>query len=87
MAYNQALVLAGGFVHIPILISVLKFIDSKNRKPSSSSQKTSISTVPKIADEVKMENQEPPKNVEPNVPEIKEVSVEDPTVDDKNIES
>ncbi len=32
MAYNQAVVLAGGIAHIPVLITVLKFLDSKTLK-------------------------------------------------------
>ena len=29
MAYSQALVLAGGIAHVPIVISILKFLDNK----------------------------------------------------------
>ena len=29
MAYSQALVIAGGIAHVPIVISVLKFLDTK----------------------------------------------------------
>ena len=29
MAYNEALVLAGGVAHVPILITILKFVDNK----------------------------------------------------------
>ncbi len=32
MAYSQAVVLAGGVAHVPILITVLKFLDSKTLK-------------------------------------------------------
>ncbi|KGG17390.1 MULTISPECIES: hypothetical protein [unclassified Prochlorococcus] len=32
MAYSQALVLAGGIAHVPILITALKFADSKTLK-------------------------------------------------------
>ncbi len=29
MAYNEALVIAGGVAHVPILITILKFFDGK----------------------------------------------------------
>ena len=32
MAYSQAIVLAGGIAHVPILITALKFADSKTLK-------------------------------------------------------
>ncbi len=32
MAYSQAVVLAGGIAHVPVLITVLKFLDSKTLK-------------------------------------------------------
>ena len=32
MAYSQAVVLAGGIAHVPILITALKFLDSKTLK-------------------------------------------------------
>jgi len=32
MAYSQALVLAGGIAHVPILITALKFVDAKTLK-------------------------------------------------------
>ena len=32
MAYSQAIVLAGGVAHVPILITVLKFLDGKTLK-------------------------------------------------------
>ena len=32
MAYSQAVVLAGGVAHVPILITALKFLDSKTLK-------------------------------------------------------
>ena len=32
MAYSQALVLAGGIAHVPILITALKFLDGKTLK-------------------------------------------------------
>ena len=32
MAYSQALVLAGGIAHVPILITALKFADNKTLK-------------------------------------------------------
>ncbi len=31
MAYSQALVIAGGIAHVPIVISVLKFLDTKTK--------------------------------------------------------
>ncbi len=32
MAYSQAVVLAGGIAHVPVLITALKFLDSKTLK-------------------------------------------------------
>ncbi|KGG12585.1 MULTISPECIES: hypothetical protein [Prochlorococcus] len=32
MAYNEALVIAGGVAHVPILITILKFFDGKTSK-------------------------------------------------------
>ena len=32
MAYSQAVVLAGGIAHVPVLITFLKFLDSKTLK-------------------------------------------------------
>ena len=32
MAYSQAVVLAGGIAHVPVLITLLKFLDSKTLK-------------------------------------------------------
>ena len=32
MAYNEALVIAGGVAHVPIVITILKFLDSKTGK-------------------------------------------------------
>ncbi len=36
MAYSQALVLAGGIAHVPILITILKFADAKTLKLNKS---------------------------------------------------
>ena len=36
MAYSQALVLAGGIAHVPILITALKFADNKTLKLNKS---------------------------------------------------
>ena len=40
MAYSQALVLAGGVAHVPILITALKFLDSKSLKLHNSKEAT-----------------------------------------------
>ena len=38
MAYSQALVLAGGIAHVPILITALKFADNKTLKLNNQSK-------------------------------------------------
>ena len=42
MAYSQALVLAGGIAHVPILITALKFADNKTLKLNHRSQAAAL---------------------------------------------
>ena len=42
MAYSQALVLAGGIAHVPILITALKFADNKTLKLNHQSKAAAL---------------------------------------------
>ena len=42
MAYSQALVLAGGIAHVPILITALKFADNKTLKLNHQSKAAAV---------------------------------------------
>ena len=86
MAYTQALVIAGGIAHIPILITIGKFIDAKSatryhsRKSVQSSTKKQLEEVPKTVIESKPKpkparrTESVPPNTSSNQPQSKQAA-------------